>query len=180
MLAIPSPKTFASWYISNLLGWSVGFLWMFGFWWGIDLNGFHWFPSTEQILARYIIYYIGPVLEPFFKFLPFVVCVALAQWLKFRQWKVKFNNYQWIAANIKGAFIACVIVFIIGALVGIFQRPILEFLYHDQTQVTQTNLIFSLIFIVLPLLGSISTSIIVARDVFKWKLGIGDAIARQE
>lgn len=101
-------------------------------------------------------------------FLPPIVCVALVQWLKLRQWKVKFDNHQWIAANVKGTFLACIIVFIIGLFVGIFQRPVLDFLYHDHTTVTQTNLILSLIFVILPLLGSIGTSTMIAIDVFKW------------
>ena len=102
-------------------------------------------------------------------FLPPIICVALAQWLKFRQWEVKFDNYQWMAANFKGIFIACMIVLIIGIVVGIFQRPVLDFLYNDHSQVARNNLLLSLFFILLPLLGSMITSIVVAIDVLKWE-----------
>lgn len=178
MLAAQSPKTFASWYLSNLLGWIVGFLWIVGFFWGIDLNGFHLYPFAERSLFPYIIYYIGPILEPLFMFLPPIVCVAVAQWLKFRQWKVKFDVYQWIAANVKGTFIALVFLLIIGSFVGAFQQNILDFLYHDHTYSAQTDLILKLISLTLPLLGSIGTSAMIAIDIFKWKFGKGNATTK--
>ena len=95
---------------------------MFGFLWGIAQNGFHWYEFAERFLSPDVIDYVSLVVGPFFMFLPPIVCVALAQWLKFRQCKVKFDNYQWMAANFKGTFIACMIVFIIGLVVGEFQR----------------------------------------------------------
>ncbi|HEU0293078.1 MAG TPA: hypothetical protein VFR47_10110 [Anaerolineales bacterium] len=167
MLTNNHRKTFGSWYLSNLLGWAVGILV------GFDLESFYLFPwaVTHLRLSPVADYLLGVVLQLLFPLLALIVCVGLAQWLRFRQWKIEFDRYEWIAANIKGTFVALVILFIIGLIVGEYQRPILDFLYGDQTYTAQTPFILSFISVMLPLLGSIGTSVMVAKDILNREFG---------
>lgn len=153
-------KTVWSWYLLNLLGWAVGISW------GFNFSTFYLVPKLSPSMA----YRFGSAIQLGFPLLVLIICVGLAQWLMLKQWKVKVDIYKWIAANIKGAIIAFVILFMFGAFVGALQRPILDFLYGNHTTSAQTDLILKLIFIGLPLLGSVGTSAMVAIDVLKLEL----------
>jgi hypothetical protein len=155
-------KTFWKWYLSNLLGWTVGV------WAGL--------ASLFIIQLIYLelpssVDYILDFIQLLFPLLLLIICVGLAQWLKFRKWGIELDIYKWIVANVKGTFIAMVISVLIGVIVGEFQRPILDFLYGEHTYSAQTPFIFTLIAVIPPLLGSIGTSVIVAIDILNWRFG---------
>jgi hypothetical protein len=162
MLAQSRRKTFWSWYFSNLLGWTVGI------WVGVAIYFLIMLITLK--LPRSADYPLG-VLQQLFPLLLLIVCIGLAQWLKFKKWEIEFDVYKWIAANVKGTFIAAVIFVLLGAIVGEYQRPILDFLYGEHTQTAQTPFIFSFISVMLPLLGSIGTAVIVAIDILNWQFG---------
>jgi hypothetical protein len=158
-------KTFGSWYLFNLLGWAVGFSG------GFILALFYWLSFAVTYPSSSIIYKLGDVGQLLFPLLGLIVCLGVAQWLKFRQWEVRVDVYKWIAANVKGTFFAVIIFIFLGAIVGQFQRPILDFLYGEDTQTAQTPFILSYISVMLPLLGSIGTSVMVAKDILNWESG---------
>jgi hypothetical protein len=174
MQVIQSPKTYTTWYLSNLAGWILGLAWIAVF--SIALDELHLYRFEEGSYIPYIIYYTGSILEPVIILVPPILCVLFAQRLMLRQWQVKFGVYQWIAANMKGAFIAFVVLALIGGLVGKFQRPILDTLYGNHTYGAQTPFIFSFISVMVPLLGSIGTSIVIAIDIFGWRFGKSDLV----
>ena len=164
-------KTFWNWYLLNLFGWAVGFSG------GFNLALFYWLSFAVKYPSSSIIYKLGSVSQLWFPLLALIICLGLAQWLKFRQWKVEFNIYKWIAANVKGAFIAVIIFILISAFVGAIQQPLLNFLYNQHFDIDQTDLILGLISMILPLLGSIGTSVMVAADLIEWKIGKSNVVA---
>ncbi len=153
--------SFWSWYLFNLLGWAVGISW------GFNFSTFFLFPRLSPAMADRF----GTVIQLGFPVLVLIICVGFAQWLILRQREVEFDIYKWIAANVKGTFIASVIFILLSAFVGVIQRPILNFLYYRHLDIDQTDLILGLISVMLPLLGSIGTSVLVAVDIFEWKFG---------
>jgi hypothetical protein len=159
MLTDHQQKGFGSWYLFNLLGWAVGFSG------GFLLALFFSLSFAASYPVSSLIYKLGDVGALLFPLVGLMVCLGFAQWLKFRQWKVKFDIYEWIAANVKGTLIALVIFILLGAIAGEFQRPILDFLYGEHTQTAQTPFILTYISVMLPLLGSVGTSVMVAKDV---------------
>jgi len=165
MLTESQRKSFGSWYLINLLGWALGFSG------GFILALFYWLSFAVTYPSSSIIYKLGDVGQLLFPLLGLIICLGLAQWLKFRQWEVKFDVYKWVATNVKGTFIAVIIFILLGAIVGEFQRPILDFLYGEHTYTAQTPFILSFISVMLPLLGSIGTSIMVAKDILNWEFG---------
>ena len=163
-------RTFGNWYLSNLFGWVIGTLG------GFDLAVFYLLPWAQKNLSPSTFYRFSDAFQLLFPLLMLIVSVGLVQLLKLRQWEVRFDIYKWIVANIKGAFIAFVVLVLIGGLVGKFQRPILNLLYGNHTYGAQTPFIFSFISAMVPLLGSIGTSIMIAIDVFGWKFGKSDLV----
>jgi hypothetical protein len=160
MLKKHQRKTFGSWYLSNLLGWIAGALC------GPGLGVLFIFPFVES----YINYRFDTAFQLGFPLLMLIVCVGVAQWLKFRQWEVEVNIYKWAAANIKGGFVTFAVLLVIVLIVGEYQRQILDFFYGSHDYQAQNLFILTLVSI-MPLLGSICTSIMVAVDIFGWRLG---------
>jgi len=138
----------------NWIGWSVGvFLAFF-------LETFYIFLNVGFGNMEFLI-----------QLLTLSVCILLFQFLVVRSLKPDFNIFAWIAANVKGALLAFVVVIMIGLIVAEYQRPILRFLDRFRLDFGQTGLILCMIYFMVPLFGSISTSTMVAIDIFGWRFG---------
>ena len=141
-----------AWYIANLFGWFIGILFgysLFNYWSFLLL-----FSDVSNlvvgILDSTIFLAIILILSLSFMF------IATSQRLVLRYWRVEYDFYEWIAANVKGVFIAAFTFILLSAFLGKFQRPIMDFL---------------LFFVILPIFGSIGTSTMVAIDLFEWEFG---------
>ena len=145
-------RIFAKFYLVNWIGWSVGvFLAFF-------LETFYLFLNVDFWNLEFP-----------FQLLTLSVCILLFQFLIIRGLKPDFNILSWITANVKGALLAFVIVIMIGLIVAEFQRSILHFLDRFNWDFGQTGLILGMIYFLVPLIGSISTSTMVAVDIFGWR-----------
>ena len=147
-------RIFAKLYLVNWIGWSAGVFLAF------YLETFYLFLNVD----------FGNSEFPFQLF-TLSVCILLFQFLIVRSLKPDFNIFAWIAANVKGALLAFVVVIVIGLTVGVYQRPILRFFYNLHWDVDQTDLILNMIYFMVPLFGSISTSTMVVVDIFGWRFG---------
>ena len=136
----------------NWLGWSVGvFLAFF-------LETFYLFLNNG----------LGN-LEFFIQLLTLSVSILVFQFLIIRSLKPDFNILSWIAANVKGALLSFVVAIMIGLVVAAYQRPILRFFDRYNLDHGQTGLILGMIYFVVPIIGSISTSAMIAVDIFGWQ-----------
>ena len=145
-------RIFAKLYLVNWLGWSIGvFLAFF-------LETFYLFLNVDFGNSEFPI-----------QLFTLSVCILVFQFFIVRNLKPDFNRFTWIAANVKSALLAFVVVMIIGLIVGVYQRPIIRFFERFYWAFDQTYLILSMIYFMVPLLGSITTSTMVAMDIFGWR-----------